>query len=86
MINECIDGTRGINIGGKRMECIRFADDMVLLAENEDIVNKMLEDLNNKCEEYGMKINKKKTKSMVICKKKKRTKITLERSSIHKKR
>ena len=57
---------RGVCLGGRRIECIRFADDMVLLAESEQTVNEMLEDLIGLCEEYGMKINGKKTMSMVI--------------------
>lgn len=30
-----------IKIGGKRIECVRFADDTVLLAENERVMNSM---------------------------------------------
>ena len=52
--------------GGRRVECIRFADDMVVMAESAREMKKMVGDLNTKLEEYGMKINKKKTKSMVI--------------------
>ncbi|MGP1955921.1 MAG: reverse transcriptase domain-containing protein, partial [Arsenophonus sp. NC-PY1-MAG3] len=61
IIAECMDGSRGICIGGGR-----FADDMVILGESKEEISNMLEDLNNKCEKYGMRINKKKTKCMVI--------------------
>ena len=58
----------GVNIGGTRNKCIRFADDMALLAEDEMMLN-MLMDLNDRCEDYGTKININKTKIMVIWKK-----------------
>ena len=39
---------------------------MALFAEDEITINSMLEELNSSCEQYGMKINVKKTKAMVI--------------------
>ncbi|KAJ4427312.1 hypothetical protein ANN_24932 [Periplaneta americana] len=48
-------------VGGRRIKYIRFADDMALLAEEEMILREMLE-LNDSCEQYGMKINAKKKK------------------------
>ena len=56
----------GVSVGGRRVKCIRFADDMALLAESETKINEMLENLSQSCENYGMKINIKKTKAMVI--------------------
>ncbi|KAJ4447322.1 hypothetical protein ANN_09326, partial [Periplaneta americana] len=53
-------------IGGRRIKCIRFADDMALLAEEEMILRDMPLELNDSCEQYGMKINANKTKTMVI--------------------
>ncbi|KAJ4448561.1 hypothetical protein ANN_10579 [Periplaneta americana] len=44
----------------------RIADDMTLLAEEEMILRDMLLELNDSCEQYGMKINANKTKTMVI--------------------
>lgn len=66
IIEDAFDGTRGVTIGGRKIECIRFADDQVILAESKEEVKEMLSDLNRKCLEYGMKINKKKTKCMII--------------------
>ncbi|KAJ4428319.1 hypothetical protein ANN_24338, partial [Periplaneta americana] len=51
----------GVIVGGRRIKCIRFADDMALLAEED-----MLLELNDSCEQYGMKMNTNKTKTMVI--------------------
>ena len=47
-------------------ECIRFADDMALIAEDERMLKNMLVELNERYEDYGMKININKTKTMVI--------------------
>lgn len=66
IMQKCMKQNRGVRVGGRRIECIRFADDMVLLAENERTMINMLKDLNKTCEEFGMRINKKKTKCMVI--------------------
>ena len=54
----------GVNIGGRRIKYIRFADDMALLAEDERMLKIMLTALNDRCEDYGMKININKTKTM----------------------
>ena len=65
MIRKFFDKTRGVNVGGRRIECIRVADNMAVLAEKEEAMNEMIRDLNLVCEEYGMRINKEKTKCMV---------------------
>ena len=50
----------------KRIKCIRFANDMALLAYDERMLKNMLMELNDSCEDYGMKINISMTKAMVI--------------------
>ena len=46
----------GLNIEGRRNKCIRFADDMHLLVEVERMLKNYLMELNDRCEDYGMKI------------------------------
>ncbi|KAJ4435179.1 hypothetical protein ANN_23755 [Periplaneta americana] len=46
-----------IIVGGRRKKCIRFADDMALLAEEKVILKDMLLELNASCEQHGMKMN-----------------------------
>ena len=58
-----------VNIGGRRIKCIRFVDDM-------DLLQKMLMELNERCEDYDMKINISKTKPMVIGRKPKEDRYT----------
>ena len=56
-MKNCFPNTRGVNIGGRRIKSIRFADDMALLAEDERMLKNMLMELNERCKDYGMKIN-----------------------------
>ena len=67
----------GVNIGGGRIKCIRFTDDMALLAEDERMLKNMPMELNDICEDYGMKINISKTKTMVIGRKPKKIDIRI---------
>ncbi|KAJ4444208.1 hypothetical protein ANN_05999 [Periplaneta americana] len=50
----------------KKNKVYKFADNMALLAEEEMILGDMLLELHDSCDQYGMKINANKTKSMVI--------------------
>lgn len=75
IVGKCLDGRRRICFGGNIIECIIFADDVVLLAKSGRTTNEILEDLNDTSEEYGMRINTSKTKITVISKGLKQTKI-----------
>ena len=66
MITEALDEMEGVKFNGVNLTNLRYADDAVILAENEENLQKMMESLNNKCKEYGMAINAKKTMVMVI--------------------
>ena len=68
---ELFLNTGGVSKEGRRIKCIRFADNMVLLAEDERMLKNMLMELNDRCEDYGTKVNINKTKAMVIGRKKK---------------
>ena len=59
---------KGININGERVNNIRYADDTVLIAENIADLQMLLEAINAACNSYGLKINVKKTKFMVVSK------------------
>ncbi|KAJ8875405.1 hypothetical protein PR048_023300 [Dryococelus australis] len=76
-VGKYLYGRRGVHIGEKRTECIRFADDKVLLAESERTITKMLKGLNETCEEYGMRINASKTKSMAFSKGRKQANVKI---------
>jgi len=65
-VNEVKEGcyNEGINIQGERILMLRFADDIVLLAENEKSLQKILCCMEDILTKYNMKINAKKTKVM----------------------
>ena len=54
---------KGININGY-LSHLRFADDIVLLKNNAEELEKMLNDLNKESNNIGLRINMKKTKVM----------------------
>ncbi|GFR76317.1 endonuclease-reverse transcriptase [Elysia marginata] len=56
----------GILINSVNINNIRYADDTVILAESEEQLQAMLDRIVDKCKEYGMEINAKKTKTMHI--------------------
>ncbi|KAJ4431589.1 hypothetical protein ANN_20188 [Periplaneta americana] len=65
LVKNCFQNMGGVIVGGRRIKCIRFADDMALLTEEEMILRNMLLELNDGCEQYGMKTNVNKTNTMV---------------------
>ena len=67
--------------GGRRIKCIRFTDDMALLADDERMLKNTLMELNDRCEDYGMKLNINKTKTMVIRRKPKKIDIRIKDKS-----
>ena len=65
LMKNSYPSTGGVNIGGRRIKCLRFADDMALLADDRRMLKNMFMELNDRCEDYGM-ININKAKNMVI--------------------
>ena len=51
---------------GMTINNTRFADDTVLLASTEEELHRLLDEINEFCNAYGMELNAKKTKVMVI--------------------
>ena len=60
----------------------KISDDMALLAVDEKMLKNMLMELNERCEDYGMKINISETKSMVFGGKPKKIHIRIKGESI----
>src|SRR6476661_2380072 len=70
MMGDAMEGVEeGIKIGGKLLKDVRFADDQGIVANSESGLQKIMDCLNATAEEYGMKINIKKTKVMKVSKK-----------------
>ena len=79
-----IEGMPGVVIGGENMNNLRFADDTGLLATDSVKLQDLINTANQKGKEYGISINIKKTKVMVITKKQvtQNAKITIEGRAI----
>ena len=54
------------SVGGRTITNLRYADDTVLLARNEQDLQQLVDKTNNISKEYGLKINAQKTKIMVF--------------------
>lgn len=71
LIEEALNNSSGLKINGQNVNNIRFADDTVLIAESIEDLQGMVKALNDECKVFGMSLNAKKTKIMVIDKKEK---------------
>ena len=49
LIEEALSNKRGLNINGENINNVRFADDTVLIAESEEDLQEMVNELNQKC-------------------------------------
>ena len=66
MDNNDEETTRGIIVHGLRIDNLRFADDIDLLEESRNSLQQQLSSLSTNAKAAGLKINQKKTKSMVF--------------------
>jgi len=53
----------GINVGGKLVKDVSFADDQRMIAASEGDLQKWMDGLNRTAKEYDMKVNNRKRKS-----------------------
>ena len=65
-IEKALEGFRGIKIEGQVIRTAKYADDLVLLAKEEAILQGMIERLTETGTCYGMEMNEGKTKVMRI--------------------
>ena len=66
LIREALEDEKGININGHNITNIRYADDTIILAESEQQLQRISDKLDATCEQYGMAMNAKKTKTMIV--------------------
>ncbi|KAK6043341.1 hypothetical protein COOONC_19154, partial [Cooperia oncophora] len=52
---------KGINVDGKKLSNLRFADDIVLISQNSAELQRMVEELNNVGKAIGLTMNRSKT-------------------------
>ena len=58
------DNKHGININGRRLTNLRFADDMILFARSVQDLQEMINELNTQSKRIGLRMNNTKTKLM----------------------
>lgn len=83
IIKECELKTKSMYIGYRKLQKVElkscaFADDIVLTANNEQKLQDNLKVWNEVLQKYGMKLNKNKTKVMVVAKEKTLIRITID--------
>jgi hypothetical protein len=67
MMLEAMEGIEeGVIVSGERIKDVRFADDQAMVAGTEQGLQQVMDGLNNAAKTYDMKINIKKTKTMVV--------------------
>ena len=54
----------GIKFAGRNINSLRYANDTMLMAENEEELNKLLMKVKEESEKAGLKLNSEKTKIM----------------------
>ena len=59
----------GINISGNIVNNLRYADDTVLIADNEQDLQNIVDTIHRQSKEFGLDMNVKKTKTMAISRK-----------------
>ena len=69
MREAVIDVDIGVKVGGDMVKSIRFADDKAILARSEKGLQELMDNINRVTQDYGIKINMKKTKVMFISRK-----------------
>ena len=69
VISEALELQHGITLNGEYISNVRYADDTALVAETGEQLQQMINNINDSCNKYGMSLNAKNTKVMVISKK-----------------
>ena len=67
----------GVKIGGRNINNIRYADDMVMIADSQEKLQTLMDKLILECSRVGLRINKGKTEVMGITKRRDRLPVTI---------
>jgi len=66
LTKEALDGLGDFNIGGQIIQTVKYAEDLVLITEEETVLQGMIDKRIETGSCYGMEINVEKTKVMRI--------------------
>ena len=61
-----VEDLKGVNVGGVNINNLRYADDTALLTETISDIQELVKTVNEKGKPYGMEMNIKNTKTMVV--------------------
>jgi retron-type reverse transcriptase len=81
LTKEALEGSGDFKIGGQIIHTVKYADDLVLLANKEKVVQNMVDKLIEIGRCYGMEMNVEKTKVMRISRQPSPVKIMLDQSN-----
>jgi len=66
MSEATTDEDNGVKVGGCLVNSVRFADDKAITTKSVKRLQELMDNINRVTQEYGIKINVKKTKVMCI--------------------
>ena len=74
---ERLEDLEGVRIGGRNVTNIRYADDTVLVADSEEKLQRLVDEVKEASEVRGLKINTKKTEVLGITKRRQRLRVRI---------
>jgi len=78
LATEALEQKGDLKVGGQIIKTVKYADDLALMAHNEDELQIMVDSLVNTGKKYGMEINSAKSKVMMVSKGSKVLKIVVD--------
>jgi len=81
LTKEALEGSGDFKIGGQIIHTVKYADDLVLLAKEENVLQKMIDKLIEIGGCYGMEMNVEKTKVMRISRQPFPVKIVIDKNN-----
>jgi len=82
LIKEALEGLGDLKIGGQIIHTVKYADDLVLLAKEEKVLQDMIDKLIEIGRCYGMEMNMEKTKVMRIFRQPSPVKIIIDQKQL----
>ena len=81
LTKEALDGLGDFNIGRQIIQTVKYADDLVLTAKEETVLQGMIDKLTETGRYYGMEMNVEKTKVMRISRQPSPVTITIDQNN-----
>ena len=82
LTKEALDGLGDFNIGGQIIQTVKYADDLVLMANEETVLQGMIDKLIEAGRYYSMEMNVEKTKVMRISRQPSPVTITIDQKQL----